>query len=630
MARKTVSGTTVYSAISPAPQAGDDIYLSGTDCHFTIDTETAVLSAISGDNSLGHTLTISAKLNCSGPISAQQSWGTADGIIYLANGGSVLSSAESAAIMRGNADGGGGSVISTATTGTFEIDGNGNLSVGDLYGTELDLENVILTDVASVGCNNGCKIRNTVFDADTGLFTISATPAGKDLDIDGFTHYGAGNSFYINAVTAPDSGKIRSVKRMSIADTFRTETISSVTFENCYVRRTGNSNGSYGSNGIWVNCFVGADANDPVFYPLEFSGILLNTSSSQNVHWIGTCAKFENTIFESIYDSLPFDEGNGVMFPSPGFAVIGYVRKCVMVNSDAWLVSLFGNANITMSFDSNLIFGLGIGLGESYTTLHEGMVSSVRNNIHIPDVTTSKLVDALPSSELVDGCVVVADHNAIVGSVSDPYDATGNPDIFGTSPGTGDITSDPQFKGGGKKSLEDWAVDHGCEEETRVNRFTWAFTRLASAYDPSSENYLASTEIDDVMLEFADWLTPTNSDYATAGYGGTYIGPYEPSSGTVCTIASNITVSNTMPVKTGRRMGAIGGAVSVVNTIVTTVGRLLGTIGGSIAASNTMSVKTGRRMGAIGGTIVINGGFRRRSSGIRKRGNRRFAIWRTP
>jgi hypothetical protein len=131
--------------------------------------------------------------------------------------------------------------------------------------------------------------------------------------------------------------------------------------------------------------------------------------------------------------------------------------------------------------------------------------------------------------------VTLADYNCR-GGVSNPYNTPTYDDYYASAPGSNDVFLTPSFVDY-DYDIEDWAVELGCDPELTISqKIDYAIDALCAANDINDPNYNADATIENLLAAMANANTTKNSELATAGSGGTWIGAHQPKTGNDCTI----------------------------------------------------------------------------------------------
>lgn len=111
-----------------------------------------------------------------------------------------------------------------------------------------------------------------------------------------------------------------------------------------------------------------------------------------------------------------------------------------------------------------------------------------------------------------------ADYNSAQ-NLSDPYVDNSK---FAISPGTNDFNADPSFVDS-TRDLAKWAVEElGSSSGTEALRRIDAINALIAQNDPNDSNYNVNGTVNNLLTYIKTGFSPTNSDYSTAGKGGSY------------------------------------------------------------------------------------------------------------
>lgn len=533
MTTHTITASTSYSAISPAPEAGDDIVLSGANIVLTIDIPTVVLAGISGSDGLsGHHLIINSELHISGDVSAYDSWSdTNHGTITLGPDSLVEYHGSSATKFHSNATDGaeGGLITSTATVShPATIKGAGYLSIGGNC-EAFDLSHVRFENVTTTKGRYGLEFNTCGWDADCGLLTFYYPAATADINVVNCWHYGIGENVYFNNVATPAVAQLRSVNGFVISGTLRVEETASMVFTNMYFAQMNNYSAT--PQGQFVNCFCDT-LNVTAWTPSKISGgFISNSTDIGNAHFIGGCLDVEGAIFEAEHASMPMDRGDAVMCPMTGGTTVQKVKKCIVINTDVVGLTCFGHDNLTCEFDQNTIMSdVGINIGETYEDPLAGFLASCKNNILAGGGAGGRLINKYSGASVpADGCFVDVDYNCCP-DATDPYSLDSWEDEYASAPGTHDNNIDPKFIGAGC-GLRDWAISKGCTSEDAGVQWDFALATLEAAFDVDNAYHQIGCTVADLCATVKHWYAPTNMGLAVGGAGGAlegYFGAVEP------------------------------------------------------------------------------------------------------
>ena len=263
----------------------------------------------------------------------------------------------------------------------------------------------------------------------------------------------------------------------------------------------------------------------------------LYDSDTINPHFVapdGTVAghNFDGLIFE--LGGASSDQGDCILLPQADAAAHYPIAHTIVLPGDGdqqsgTIASALGNANVSFDVDRCTYFSSGgspgISVGETYTG-YAGMMTGLTNSIcWDSSARTGRFIVNQDTPPGVSDIVAAANchnngkWNLEAGSEGGGYDTP----MTGT-PGTDDVTGDPQFVDSTRRTTT-WDASLGGPG-TRANMLT----ELMKLNDRTGYNaaYSVTALIEYVRAGFV----PTNPDYVTGADDGTAIGAVQPPPGT--------------------------------------------------------------------------------------------------
>ena len=155
-----------------------------------------------------------------------------------------------------------------------------------------------------------------------------------------------------------------------------------------------------------------------------------------------------------------------------------------------------------------------------------GTYPLIQDNVVFADAGTSGTSFIHDSAgDAVNGTVTAADHNGCY-NITTPYSvhAAG---VFHTTPGTGDISSNPNFVGG-TRCLARWSETILGHTGTDAQLCTSALLTLNDMNYGAGADYHAGVSVEDLLTWVKAGYAPQLAAYNTAGHAGGYIGAVIP------------------------------------------------------------------------------------------------------
>ena len=521
----------------------------------------------------------------------------------------------------------------TGASGSFSFQNGDNFfwSTMVLKGSWVNFENIAFTTCRSVE-----DADHYTWDGDCGQVTFYLTD-DKPFRANYFAHKNATSSITL-------SGNVTDVSLKYLRNSvFRCRPqmdCPSFELRNCKILEF--ADGTHTDHGTLINCVYPRDS--------IYSGKYIDDNfgwadGSGNHHFImigNATRRLKGNVFEAITPE-GFDSGNAIMtIQSYGDedVTIDIMGNFIATNStdaqsSGWLLTFeAGHSNGNFRILNNTITGGGVEITNA-DPLAAGNIIKYANNIIYS--SQSNRAHFINLNIAPDDWITEAHHNATFGQIaSDKYNRTGNEAVFANTPGTGDITTDPQFVDPTRK-LARWAesvlgVTEGNDDDKRAH----ALLAFGAMCDPSSTYY----NVDAVPENYINWYkagwVPTNSDYLNGDQTEalTYFGAMEPQTGVTASGAAVAPASVVSCAIVKVVHIASGAAVSAEPVSACELTKVVHTASGAAVASLGAVAAALQYLGhfASGAAVAPNPRVRggEKISGRNQSGNKKLAIWRTP